>query len=225
MTASAVEARPAGRIRRITFVVSGALFALMTLALLVPNVVPPLFSHWGGVHFVHDLAFTLFAAMILAGLGAQVRRGERVAAMALVIGFPLTLAGVVYNESVGWNFIYVYLIGLNFNYWASHLVALSWVSAVMLIQRARWLVPLMHMLAAVGRMALSNYVLQSLICTTLFYGYGFGLFGHLGQLSLVGVAAANGARLSRPSEGQAARQDSAPDPALRSGVDHAQPRA
>jgi hypothetical protein len=36
-----------------------------------------------------------------------------------------------------------------------------------------------------------------------------------------GVAAANGARLSRPSTGQAARQDSAPDPALRSGVDHA----
>jgi transposase len=37
----------------------------------------------------------------------------------------------------------------------------------------------------------------------------------------VGAAAANGARLSRPSAGQAARQDSAPDPALRSGVDHA----
>jgi transposase len=36
-----------------------------------------------------------------------------------------------------------------------------------------------------------------------------------------GAAAANGARLSRPSAGQAARQDSAPDPALRSGVDHA----
>ena len=38
----------------------------------------------------------------------------------------------------------------------------------------------------------------------------------------VGVAAANGARLSRPLAGQAARQDKAPDPALRSGVDHAQ---
>jgi uncharacterized protein len=32
-------------------------------------------------------------------------------------------------------------------------------------------------LAAVGRMALSNYVLQSLICTTIFYGYGLALFG------------------------------------------------
>jgi uncharacterized protein len=31
-------------------------------------------------------------------------------------------------------------------------------------------------LAAVGRMALSNYLLQSLICTTIFYSYGLDLF-------------------------------------------------
>jgi uncharacterized protein len=36
----------------------------------------------------------------------------------------------------------------------------------------RWLAPL----AAVGRMALSNYLLQSLICTTIFYSYGLALF-------------------------------------------------
>ncbi len=41
-----------------------------------------------------------------------------------------------------------------------------------------------------------------------------------------GVAAANGARLSRPSDGAtAARQASAPEPALRSGVDHAHSQA
>jgi transposase len=41
-----------------------------------------------------------------------------------------------------------------------------------------------------------------------------------------GVAAANGARLSRPANrATAARQDTAPDPALRSGIDHAQPAA
>jgi transposase len=36
----------------------------------------------------------------------------------------------------------------------------------------------------------------------------------------VGMAAANGTRLKRPSTGQAARQASVPEPALRSGVDH-----
>ncbi len=50
---------------------------------------------------------------------------------------------------------------------------------ILLYQRAGWpkrLAPL----AAVGCMALSNYLLQTLICTTLFYSYGFGLFGAVG---------------------------------------------
>jgi len=40
-----------------------------------------------------------------------------------------------------------------------------------------------------------------------------------------GVAAASGTRLKRPSMGQAARQASVPEPALRSGVDHALSKA
>ncbi len=35
-------------------------------------------------------------------------------------------------------------------------------------------------LAAVGRTALSNYLLQTLVCTTIFYGYGLGFYGQLG---------------------------------------------
>jgi uncharacterized protein len=34
-------------------------------------------------------------------------------------------------------------------------------------------------LAAVGQMALSNYLLHSLICSTIFYSYGLGLFGRV----------------------------------------------
>jgi len=50
---------------------------------------------------------------------------------------------------------------------------------ILLTQREIWrrrLAPL----AAVGRTALSNYLLQSLICTTIFYGYGLALFGKVG---------------------------------------------
>ncbi len=46
---------------------------------------------------------------------------------------------------------------------------------LLLAQFARWhgrLAPL----AKVGRMAPSNYILQSIVCTTLFYGYGFRLY-------------------------------------------------
>ncbi len=39
----------------------------------------------------------------------------------------------------------------------------------------------LHPLAAVGRMALTNYLLQSVVCTTIFYSYGLGWYGSVGR--------------------------------------------
>jgi len=44
-----------------------------------------------------------------------------------------------------------------------------------------------QMLAYVGQMAFTNYILTSLICTTLFEGYGFGLYGKLQRHQLYGI--------------------------------------
>jgi uncharacterized protein len=43
-------------------------------------------------------------------------------------------------------------------------------------------------LAAYGRMALTNYLLQSLIATTLFYGYGLGLIGEVSRAGAMIIA-------------------------------------
>ncbi|MBY0372437.1 MAG: DUF418 domain-containing protein, partial [Bryobacteraceae bacterium] len=45
-------------------------------------------------------------------------------------------------------------------------------------------------LAAVGRMALSNYLLTSILMTMLFDGWGFGLFARLERFQLLGVVLA-----------------------------------
>jgi uncharacterized protein len=44
--------------------------------------------------------------------------------------------------------------------------------------RAKWW---QDQLKAVGRLALSNYLLQTVICTTIFYSFGFALYGTLGR--------------------------------------------
>lgn len=56
-------------------------------------------------------------------------------------------------------------------------LALGYASVLILITKLNILRPLTRALAAVGQMALSNYLAQTLICTTIFYGQGFGLFG------------------------------------------------
>jgi uncharacterized protein len=61
-------------------------------------------------------------------------------------------------------------------------------SALMCLGYAAWIVRglqsphwqrLLRWLAPAGRMALSNYLLQSLVCTWVFYGYGLGYFEQL----------------------------------------------
>jgi uncharacterized protein len=42
---------------------------------------------------------------------------------------------------------------------------------------------------AVGRTAFSNYIFQSLVCTTLFYATGLALFGTMSRASLFGIVA------------------------------------
>ena len=49
---------------------------------------------------------------------------------------------------------------------------------LLLLQRSRWRVWL-GVFAPLGRMALTQYLLQSLVCTWIFYGFGLGQYGRM----------------------------------------------
>jgi uncharacterized protein len=113
-------------------------------------------------------------------------------AMALVglpAGLTIVAYGVQQNFAHNWDMAFSrFGPGLQFNYWGSLLVSGGYIGLVMLWARWGGLTRLQSVLAAVGRMALSNYLLQTLIATTLFYGHGFGVFGAVertGQIVIV----------------------------------------
>ena len=56
------------------------------------------------------------------------------------------------------------------------LMIVGWACIVILLARPGG--ALTGRLQAAGRMAFTNYLMTSLICTTFFYGYGLGQYGH-----------------------------------------------
>jgi len=103
------------------------------------------------------------------------------------IGFTLIIAGMNNCFNDGWSLEYSRFFGLQYNYIGSIFVSLGYISVIMLIVKSgvfsRW-----SIFGSVGQMAFTNYLLQTIICTTIFYGYGFAKFGtytRLNQIILV----------------------------------------
>ena len=95
------------------------------------------------------------------------------------LGFTLIILGVIKNFNADWNWEYSRFLGSQFNYWGSLFLCIAYLSIFMIFTNSNILKSLKNRFASVGRMALTNYILQSLTCTILFFGIGFGLFGQI----------------------------------------------
>jgi uncharacterized protein len=102
------------------------------------------------------------------------------------VGIPVIAYGTHRDFATGWHVRESFFFNFQFNYWASILVALGWASAVMLACRSSRLERFTAPFAAVGRMAFTNYLLDTFICTFVFYGFGLGLFGKVSRVQQVG---------------------------------------
>ena len=109
-------------------------------------------------------------------------------AAALAIGLPLVGYGIAADFARGWP-VWSFFVGAQFNYWPSIVVSPGYVGVVMLACRTATLHAPTPPLAAVGRTALTNYLLQTIPCTTIFYGHALGWFGSVDRVGRVGEVA------------------------------------
>ncbi len=143
------------------------------------------------------LPFVLFwrgMALMLLGMGlmkAGVFSGERsprfyrnLMIIGFGVGLPVIAFGIRQWQAHDFSFLWMFIADSQYNYFASVLVSLAYVGVVMRIYQSGKLTGLRTRLAAVGRMALTNYLLQSLIGVGIFYGYGLGLFAQIGRFNL-----------------------------------------
>ena len=142
---------------------------------------------------IWDISSIMFLGMALFSIGFFSRRFS--SSRYLLIGLLFFAAGFAlawYRIKLGDarvidynNYIESHAIPYNqFLPFERVFMALGYACLVMAMINTRFLQWCWLGLANVGRMALSNYILQTLICTFFFYGYGFGYFGRLKQLEL-----------------------------------------
>ncbi len=135
------------------------------------------------------LGMALFKTGFLTGR-ATTRSYRAALVAALVVGLPLVGLGMRRNFATEWAAPDYFFFGSLYNYWGSIPVALGWVALVMIACREGALAGLRRRLAATGRMACTNYIAQTVICTWIFYGHGLGLFGSVERTAQAGIVAA-----------------------------------
>jgi len=130
------------------------------------------------------MGMALFKLAVLSAARSRVFY-VRMAILGFGVGILLIALGLWRSHATKWDLLDFVLVSEQLHYWGNLFVALGWVALAMLLCQRGWA---LRRVAAVGRMALSNYLLQTVICTAIFYGHGFGLFGRVdrtGQLAIV----------------------------------------
>jgi uncharacterized protein len=124
---------------------------------------------------------------ILNNLEGHLPLFRRILFLALVIGLPanvlLVISYELASESWAWWFCALMVHSL-----AGPALMLAYVSAIVLLYQQEHWRRRFNFLAPVGRMALTNYLMQSLVCTTIFYSYGLGHYGQVGMGAGVSIA-------------------------------------
>ena len=95
------------------------------------------------------------------------------------IGFPLSIIGLFNTYSAEWNWKYVQFLARIPNHLATPFISFGYIGLLMLLIRSDFMSSILERLRAIGKTALSAYLMQTIIATSIFYGFGLGLFGYI----------------------------------------------
>ena len=102
------------------------------------------------------------------------------------VGFipGLILSGIGLSQAYDfeWNAGYIMNIGANYKFVSGLFMALGYIGLVIWCYKKGILKKFQNRLQAAGRMAFTNYIGMSVICTLIFNGHGLGLFGMFDRL-------------------------------------------
>ena len=137
-----------------------------------------------GIWRVGGLMLIGMALMKLGVLSGErsTRFYTRMALWSYGLGLPLAILSGAILDAHDFDPLYVARVGGIPNYVASILVSFGHIAVVVLIVRSGVLRGIVERFAAVGRMALSNYLMHSVVMTTIFYGYGLSLYAEIPRL-------------------------------------------
>jgi len=121
---------------------------------------------------------------------APTRTYAWMAAAAVVIGYPLLIYSLYWNFEREWRLRDGFFFGWMLRECAYPIIVLGWIGTVMLMDRHERLRAIIRPLAPVGRMALTNYLMQSVICSLLFHGHGLGWVGKVDHLNQIWITLA-----------------------------------
>lgn len=140
-----------------------------------------------GGYFWIIAMFAIGAAWLKLDIFAPDRRHwlKRIMIAGWGVGIPIAVLYAFYGVSTG-SIALGALAGF-LNVPASSAVALGTLAAISLLATSDATKQLMKPFANVGRLGLSNYLLQTVICTTIFYYWGFGLFDDLTRVQRMGI--------------------------------------
>lgn len=129
------------------------------------------------------LGMALFKSRMLTG-DWEPARYRKWALRCFLVGVPPLIALAFYQVESGFSAVSTFGASLLLSAPFDIVMTVGWAALIMWLIKVKANDAVRARLAATGRMAFTNYLTTSIVMTTIFYGYGLGLFGSVGRTAL-----------------------------------------